>query len=130
MCKFLPSHAHSCDQAFIHKVLSRFHILTFLHFDIPVEKYLDTPTLGIWNSEMESDQLSGILVFHISAFRHFYDEVFRHFNSRYPGLRNGVYASDLSMQLFLHYWSSLPACFPSNKQAHSCTLHAPLHYLF
>ena len=33
-CKLFPSHAHSCDQAFIHKVLWQFRISAFLWWSV------------------------------------------------------------------------------------------------
>jgi hypothetical protein len=82
--------------------ISLFRISAIRHFDTPVVKCFDTSTPGIRDSEMELFpglrssllvclfQDFGVSHFGDSTFRHSCDEVFRHFNSRYPGLRNGV----------------------------------------
>jgi hypothetical protein len=82
--------------------ISLFRISTIRHFDTSVVKCFDTSTPGIWDFEMElfPGLRSSLLMclfwdfdishFDDSTFRHSCDEVFRHFNSRYPGPRNGV----------------------------------------
>ena len=57
-----PSHMTTDGDHILHQKV----FFAFRHFGIPVVKCFDTPTLDIWNYEMESDQRFGILVFHIS----------------------------------------------------------------
>jgi hypothetical protein len=114
-CKLLPSHAHNCDQAFIHKVLWRFHISAFLHFNIPVVKCFDT-------SNSRYLKLAPKGVFFILTFRHFGIPMVKCFdtsNSRYPKpARKGVFR----ISAFRHFGILVVKCFdtptPSIRNLH------------
>jgi hypothetical protein len=77
-----------------------FHISAIRDFVFPVVKCFDTPTPGIQNSEMESDQWSGISAFGFSVFRHFCDEVFRHFQ---PPVSRTLKWSQINGPVFQHF---------------------------
>jgi hypothetical protein len=78
---FIPSRAFSClingPQSPFDRRLRLSRGFAFRHFGISVMKCFDTPS-----HEPQNDLK--VFRFHISAFRHFCDEVFRHSKSRTP----------------------------------------------
>jgi hypothetical protein len=94
---------------------SGFHILCFREYCDGESRLLIPPTLGIRSYIV-------LLRFQHFTFCDSGTHVVKCFDtstSQYPRLRNGVGS--------ICPWSFLPTYFPKNDQAHSCTLHAPLH---